>query len=248
MIIVTLIPILSDNYAYLIQGHDGTTAIIDPGQATPIITHCETHNIKPDMILITHHHWDHMDGVPDILDWHQCPLIGANRGLSRDNAPAKTRVSLPFERILKEGDTFTFGGEPVETLHTPGHTPEHLCFHFPQSKTLFSGDTLFAFGCGRLLDGTAEQMHSSLQKLAALPDDTKIYCGHEYTRANAEFCLTQTPKNTALQSRYEQIKATRAAGNPTIPFTLSSEKSTNPFLNTKNAAEFAALRKRKDNF
>ena len=248
MIQVTLIPILSDNYAFLLEADNGQTAIVDPGEAAPIVQVLKERNIKPDMILITHHHWDHMDGVPDMLSYHDCPLIGSDCNKSADNSPGKTLVRVPFERSLSEGDHFEFGGETVTIFDTPGHTPEHICFHFTQSGFVLAGDTLFAMGCGRILDGTHDQLYKSLQKLAALPDDTKVYCGHEYTLSNAKFCAHISPDNDGIQNRLAEVEAMRAADQKTVPSTIAIEKETNSFLHAKSATEFAALRNAKDRF
>jgi len=248
MINVTLIPILNDNYAYLLEADNGEIAIVDPGEAAPIIEYLETRKLKPNIILITHHHWDHMDGVPDMLAWHDCPLIGSDCDKSSDSSPAKTKVRVPFERVLSEGDKFEFGGEAVTILDTPGHTPEHICFHFTESGFVLSGDTLFAMGCGRVLDGTAEELYHSLQKLRALPVSTFVYCGHEYTLSNAQFCASAAPDNQTIKARLREVEDLRADNQPTIPSTIGLEKETNMFLHAKNAAEFAALRQAKDNF
>lgn len=246
MTTVHMVPILRDNYAYVLVGKDGTCGIVDPGEAGPIIQFLEAQNLKPDIILITHHHWDHMDGVPDMLAWHDCPLVGADRNGSRPNSPAKSRVDVPFERILNEQSDFEFGGERVRVLETPGHTPEHICFYFEESGFVLAGDTLFSMGCGRILDGTAEELWNSLQKLSALPDETLIYCGHEYTIANGKFCQGIEPNNQALQARMDEVRDQRRAKQPTIPVSLKMEKETNAFLRAGSAERFAELRLLKD--
>lgn len=227
MIDVTLIPILSDNYAFLLKADNGQIAIVDPGEADPIIALLEERNIKPDMILITHYHGDHVAGLTTLLDWHDCPVIGQNHD---------------------DCDRFEFADELCDVIPTPGHKSDHVCFHFPQSKTLFSGDTLFVMGCGRLLDGTAEELHSSLLTLSNLPDETKVYCGHEYTLSNARFCAHVAPDNQAIERRLAEIQTMRDKEHPTVPSTIGLEKATNVFLHAKSAAEFAALRKQKDQF
>ncbi len=248
MISVTLIPIIpnNQNYAYVLEAENGEVAVVDPGEAAPIISFLESKNIKPDVILITHHHWDHMDGAADMLAWHACPLIGSDPHKSSEHSPAKTKLRLPFARILNEEDDFEFGGERVEILDTPGHTPEHICFHFPESGFLLAGDIIFSMGCGRILDGRPEELFSSLQKIYALPDNTKIYCGHEYTLSNAEFCLNLDPENVALQKRLEDVKELSANDTPTIPTSLEMEKQTNLFLRAKTPEEFKKLRSLKD--
>ncbi len=227
MIYVHLIPILSDNYAFLLMADNGQTAIVDPGEADPIFTLLEERNIKPDMILITHYHGDHVAGLPALQERYDCPVIGKNHD---------------------DQEQFIFGNETCHIIQTPGHKSDHVCFHFPHSKILFSGDTLFVMGCGRVLDGTAEELYNSLQKLAALPDNTRVYCGHEYSLSNAEFCLHIAQENKAIQARLKEVSALRATDQPTIPSTIGLEKETNVFLHAKNSTEFAALRKRKDSF
>ena len=248
MITVTPIPVFSDNYAYVLRAVNGQVALVDPGQAAPVITYLEAHNLKPDMILVTHHHWDHFDGVPDILEWNSCPLIGADRNKSDENSPAKTRLKTPFDQILGASSDFSFGGEKMTIIEAPGHTPEHLCFYFENSQILMAGDVMFSLGCGRLLDGTAEEMWNSLQKLRQLPDDTQLYCGHEYTLSNAEFCVSIEPENAALIARAEEVKKLRAQNKPTLPVSLGTEKQTNLFLRAESAERFAELRSLKDNF
>jgi len=227
MIKVTLIPILSDNYAYLLEAENGDTAIVDPGEAAPIIEALNVRDIKPDMILITHYHGDHVAGLNALLEWHDCPIMGWDH----DNSPS-----------------FHFGGEAVTVIETPGHKRDHVCFHFPSSHILLSGDTLFVMGCGRVLDGTAEELFGSLQKLAGLPDETDVYCGHEYTLSNAEFCAHAAPDNPDIKARLDEVRHLRATNSPTIPSTIGLEKTTNVFLMAKSATEFAALRTLKDNF
>ena len=224
---LTLIPILSDNYSYLVEGN-GDIGIVDPGEAAPILSVLQARGLRPNFVLITHYHGDHVAGLDDVSDaYPDARVIGKNH---------------------EDLSAFDFGGERVDVIQTPGHKRDHVCFHFPDSAVLFSGDVLFAMGCGRLLDGTTEEMFGSLQKLSALPDETQVYCGHEYTLSNAEFCLAQAPDNDAIQKRYDAVKELRNVGKPTIPFTLKEEKETNLFLQAKSAAEFAALRHLKDNF
>ena len=239
MIHVHLIPIIphNDNYAYILEAENGEVAVVDPGEAGPLIDFLEQKKLKPNIILITHHHWDHIDGLADMLSWHSCPVAG----------PASETARIkPLDILLDERSDFSFGGERVQILETPGHTRGHICFYFPESQFLLAADTLFSMGCGRLFEGTAEQMFKSLQKIVALPDETLLYSGHEYTLSNAEFCLKQAPDNKALQSRYEEVKKLRADNKPTIPVSLGIEKQTNLFLMAETADEFAHLRALKD--
>ena len=236
MMNVTLIPILSDNYAYLLEAEDGAVAVLDPGEAGPVIEVLEDKNLKPDMILNTHHHSDHIGGNAEIKNKYGAQIIG----------PAKDKDRIGPDQGLREGDDFSFGGEQVQILETPGHTLGGICFYFPESKAVFTGDTLFVMGCGRVFEGTMEQMWDSLSKIMALPDETKIYCGHEYTQANGNFCLTVEPDNTDLQDRMKDIRALRDQGKPTIPSIIALEKKTNSFVRAGSAARFAEIRKEKD--
>jgi hydroxyacylglutathione hydrolase len=247
MITVSLIPILSDNYAFLLEADDGQVAIVDPGEAGPIIAALEAKDLKPDLIVVTHHHFDHMDGAADMLRWHDCPIVGADRGACPDN-PSRSRVDVPFTQVLDAGSAFSFGGEAVQVIEAPGHTPEHLCFYFAQSGFVLAGDVLFVMGCGRMVHGTAEVLYKSLQKLGALPDETVVYCGHEYTLGNATFAAHVQPDNAEIAARLDAVKALRDADTPTVPTTLAEEKRTNVFLNANSAADFAALRELKDSF
>ena len=227
MIDVTLVPILNDNYAYLLEG-DGEIGIVDPGEATPILEALKTRGLSLDTVFITHYHGDHIAGLDEIAAAYPDVKI---MGAKHDHA-----------------SSFAFAGEEVEVIETPGHKRDHVCFHFPKSQFVLSGDTLFAMGCGRVLDGTAEELYASLQKLAALPDETRVYCGHEYTLSNAKFCASVAPDDAAIMERYSEVQALRDEGKPTIPSTIGAEKASNVFLHAKSAAEFAALRTKKDSF
>lgn len=237
MITVTLIPVLDDNYAYVLEADNGDVAVVDPGAAGPVIEYLERKNLTPDLIFITHHHGDHIGGIPALQEWHRCKIAGPSSEMGRIEN---------MDILLDEFSAQTFGGESYDVLETPGHTKGHICIHFPESKLLFAGDTLFAMGCGRLFEGTAEQMWESFEKILALQDDTQIYCGHEYTLSNAEFCLKVEPENAELQARYENVKALRSKGKPTIPSTLKQEKETNVFLRAGNADTFGEYRLIKD--
>ena len=250
---VELIPIFSDNYVYRIAPRDGgPVAIVDPGQAAPVLDRLAATGDRVEWILITHHHPDHIGGVAELKEATGAKVAG----------PASERARIGgIDRPLQQGDHIRIAGERAEVIETPGHTAGHISYWFPQSRILFCADTLFSLGCGRLFEGTPATMWSSLEKLLRLPDETRVYCGHEYTQANARFALTIDPDNEALQRRAAEIDELRAAGKPTIPTTLGVERATNPFLRphdpairarlemapASNAEVFGEIRKRKDN-
>ena len=251
---IVTIPCLSDNYAFL--AHDavsGQTALIDAPEPGPILAALDARNWKLSHVLLTHHHWDHVDGLAGILEHHSAKVIGAAADAHR----------LPhLDLQVREGDTFEIGGEPVHVLDVSGHTIGHIAFYMPESTAVFTADSLMALGCGRLFEGTPAQMWASLGKLAALPDETIVCSGHEYTQSNAKFAITVDPDNAALQQRTKDIDRARAAGEPTVPSTLALEKATNPFLratdpgiktqlgmeNADPVSVFAEIRARKDRF
>ncbi len=247
-------PCLSDNYSYLVHDPDtGLTATIDTPEAGPINAALEQKGWTLTHILNTHHHFDHAGSNEALKAQWGCTIVG-----SRDDAARIPGIDIE----VGDGDSFQFGEHQVQVFDVSGHTIGHIAFYFPDSSTLFSGDALFALGCGRLFEGTPEQMWTSLQKLIDLPDDTVVYCAHEYTQANAAFALSVEPQNAALQARSKEIDALRAEGKPTVPSTIGLEKETNPFL--RPASEvlqknlnmvgddlvevFAETRRRKDNF
>ncbi|WP_108835531.1 hydroxyacylglutathione hydrolase [Tateyamaria sp. Alg231-49] len=251
---IRTIPCLSDNYAYLAHDPDtGATAAIDIPEAGPIIAVLAETGWTLSDILITHHHYDHVDGLADLLAAHPARVIGSA-------ADAHRLPTLDVE--VNEGDTVRIGNEIGTVIDVSGHTINHIAFHFPDSAALFTADSLMALGCGRVFEGTKPQMHASLQKLAALPGDTVVYSGHEYTAANAKFALTIDPDNPALISRVRDVTEKRANGIATVPSLLSEELATNPFLRANdpavqsqmgmtgaNAADvFTEIRTRKDNF
>ncbi len=251
---IVTIPCLSDNYAFLAHDSEGgDTAVIDVPEAKPILAALKKRGWRPTHVLLTHHHWDHVDGLAELLESFPATVIGAAADAHR----------LPALDIkVSEGDKFQIGGEPVEVLDVSGHTVGHIAFHMPQSSAVFTADSLMALGCGRLFEGSAPQMWRSLNKLAALPDETLVCSGHEYTQANANFAKTIEPQNLELQKRITDIAEARAAGKPTVPSILALEKATNPFLRAAEpgiqanlgmagadpAAVFAEIRARKDSF
>jgi hydroxyacylglutathione hydrolase len=243
-----------DNFGVLI--HDpksGQTALIDAPQEAPILAAIERTGWMPAMILTTHHHADHVEANLALKDRFKLRIVG----------PEAEKAKIPgIDETVEQGSVVPFGDEKVEVIFTPGHTAGHVSYHFPQSKVLFAADTLFALGCGRLLECPPPVMFDSLKKLAVLPPGTAVYCGHEYTLSNARFALTIDPTNEALQARAKKIEALRAEGKPTLPTTIGEELATNPFLrwadpairknlgmeNASDADVFAEIRKRKDNF
>ncbi len=253
---VLTVPAFADNYLWLI--HNGTqAAVVDPGDAGPILAALKEHGLSLVAILLTHHHADHAGGVPALLERFSVPVYGP----TRDSIPT---VTTP----LKEGDQVTLPelGLNLAVLDVPGHTKGHIAYVEKEQGWLFCGDTLFAAGCGRLFEGTPAQMTNSLAKLAALPDETAVYCAHEYTLSNLRFALEVEPENPAIAERYRTEQAKRDQHIPTVPSSIALEKLTNPFLryaqtqimrrlheagklNTPDPVEsFAALREWKNNF
>ena len=228
------------NYIWLLE--DTTTqevVVIDPTDADLVTAFCEQHQLHLKQIWLTHWHRDHTDGVQALLAEQNLPVFGP-----RDELSKISFISNP----LQHNDHFHFNALKVEIIATPGHTLGHIVYFIEEIDTLFCGDTLFAMGCGRLFEGTAEQMYHSLNRLAALPIQTKVYCTHEYTLANAEFALTIEPHNVALQERIKEVKALRDAEQITLPSTIELELETNPFLRTESAEDFARIRALKDQF
>lgn len=256
MLGVLTVPAFDDNYLWLI--HDGSSAaVVDPGDAGPILDTLATHGLSLVAILLTHHHADHTGGVPRLLQHAQVPVFGP----AHDNIAAVTRP-------LVEGDIATIAelSLSLSVLDVPGHTRGHIAYVALEQPWLFCGDTLFAGGCGRLFEGTPAQMRASLAKLAALPDATQVFCAHEYTMANLRFALAAEPGNVSLTERIGREQAKRDHGQPTVPSTIGMEKSTNPFLRDREpaiidrliaenrlvgrepTATFAALREWKNNY
>lgn len=215
-------PLLDDNYGVLIHDADGgVTASIDAPDADDIAAACRDKGWQLTHILVTHHHADHVQGIKELKAATGCTVIG----------PKGEAAKVPaLDKAVGEGDVFALGRAQVHVLSTPGHTLGHIAYWIPAIGTAFVGDTLFAMGCGRIFEGTPEMMWTSLQKLAALPPATRIYCGHEYTLSNARFALGIEPDNEALKARLAEVEQLRAAGKPTLPTRIDRELETNPFL------------------
>ncbi|EIC30553.1 MULTISPECIES: hydroxyacylglutathione hydrolase [Methylomicrobium] len=254
MLEIVQIPVLADNYIYLI--HDPVsrnTAVVDPAEARPVLDVLASKGWQLTYILNTHHHGDHVGGNLELQQQTGCRII----------APSADRHRIPgIDLGVSEGDTISLGNHTARVMSTPGHTLGHVVYHFAEDRLLFCGDTLFVMGCGRLFEGSAEQMWESLQRLKALPADTQIYCTHEYTQNNGRFALTVEPDNPALIEKMRQVDELRTRGLPTVPSTIGEELATNPFfrenslsiqetIRLRDAAPvrvFAEIRRLKDRF
>ena len=254
MVEVHVVPALVDNYIHVFHdGAHGVTAVVDPGEASPVRAFLGERGWRLTHILATHHHGDHIGGIADLRADSHAMLIGPKAEMDR----------IPeMDATYGEDDSFTLGSQTVRVFDTPGHTRGHCAFFMEQARLLFSGDTLFSLGCGRLFEGTPAQMWDSLLKLRALPGETRVYCGHEYTASNVRFALSIDPENLALKARADDVAALRARGQATVPSRLWEEVAANPFLRADDPAlaarfgltgaahadVFAAIRKAKDDF
>lgn len=251
---VVVVPCRTDNYAYLLRdGATGKVGLVDAPEAAPIAAALDERGWGLDLILLTHHHDDHVAGVAELRRAHGAEVIGP---------ASETHRMPPLDRGVKEGDTVALGESVADVLEVPGHTTGHIAFHFAGAEALFSADSLMVMGCGRVFEGTMPQMWQSLEKMAALPDATMVYSGHEYTESNARFALSVDANNAALKERVAEIAAVRKKGAPTVPASLELEKRTNPFLRVADTAfrtelgmadlpaaqVFAEMRRRKDAF
>jgi hydroxyacylglutathione hydrolase len=234
------VPALSDNYIWL--AHDeasGETVVIDPAEAAPVLEAAAARSWRITQIWNTHWHPDHTGGNAAIQAETGCVITG----------PAAEAARIPtLDRQVREGDRVRLGALEAEVIEVPAHTVGHIAYHFDSEQVVFVGDTLFAMGCGRLFEGTAEQMHSNMRRLAHLPSETSVYCAHEYTLSNARFAVTVEPENEALAHRMAEVEAARAAGKATVPTTIALELATNPFMRAESVEEFAERRRGKDNF
>ena len=235
---IVAVPAFADNYLWLIHDlESGETAVVDPGDPAPVLAEAERRGWRIGKILNTHWHPDHTGGNLTIKQATGATIIG----------PAGENGRVPgLDVALKEGDRASIGRHEAEIWEVPGHTIGHIAYIFRDDRVAFVGDTLFAMGCGRLFEGTPAQMHANLQRLAALPEETRVYCGHEYTLANARFAITVDPDNTALADRLARVEAARDRGEVTLPTTIGEERATNPFIRAASVEEFARLRSLKD--
>ena len=234
---VWLIPVLRDNYVFVLQ-RGREAVVVDPAVDQPVAAALKARDLQLQAILHTHHHSDHIGGTPGLLQvWPQAQVIAA--------AADRSRIPLQTKGV-GDGDSFQLLGETIKVLAVPGHTRAHLAYWLPGSGHLFCGDTLFAAGCGRLFEGSAEQMHTSLQRLGALPAATQVWCAHEYTEGNLRWASAVAPNDGPIADRLDQVLQQRAAGHSTVPTSIGLEKSTNLFVRASTAAELAALRGHKD--
>ena len=246
---INIIPCLSDNYAYIINDEKtNTVGVVDPSESLPIINFLKKENLKLNYILNTHHHYDHIGGNIELKKMYNVKIVGF----------INDRHRIPgIDIMLKDNEKWVFGNSRVNVMHIPGHTLGHICFYFEKEKIIFTGDTLFSLGCGRIFEGTHKQMLKSLEKIKNLPKETKIYCGHEYTYKNAEFCMKYDKDNISLQKKFQKVKKLRSQNLPTIPTNIEEELKSNIFLrcnqndlkiklNMKNEEDFKVFKKVRD--
>lgn len=236
---IHIVPILRDNYCYLIEGSNKECIIVDPGQTKPVQAAIESAHLRPTLILNTHHHADHVAGNKELKDAYQIPVI----------VPEEEFHRIPHaDKGVSDGETIEQSGIKLNVIATPGHTYGHVSFYAPDLNALFCGDVIFSLGCGRLVEGTPSQMWGTLDRLKKLPPATQIYGGHEYTEQNGAFALRENPGHPPLAARMDEVKKLRTNAQPTFPVTLAQELETNPFLMAGSEQEFAELRAAKDKF
>jgi hydroxyacylglutathione hydrolase len=237
---IEIIPCLKDNYSYLIiDEKKKTSCVIDPSESNPIIEYLEKNKIDLKFILNTHHHFDHVGGNKKLKEKYKAQVIGFKEDKNR----------IPdIDILVDDQEIWKYENFETKIMHIPGHTLGHICFYFYNDRSVFTGDTLFSLGCGRLFEGTYAQMYESLQKIKNLPQDTRVYCGHEYTIQNSNFCITHDKNNQNLKKKIEEIKKKSQNNLPTIPSTIKDELECNIFLRSDNIENFSKLRDLKDNF
>ena len=237
---IQTIPCLQDNYAYLIIDEKKSTAcVIDPSESEPIIEFLETHKIKLKFILNTHHHYDHVGGNQELKKKYGASVLGYK--WDKERIPE-------IDVLLNDQEVWKYENFETKIIHIPGHTLGHICFHFYKDNSVFTGDTLFSLGCGRIFEGTYSQMFDSLMKLKSLPKNTKIFCGHEYTKENSKFCIIHDKNNKKLKAKINDMEIKLKEGLPSIPSTIQDELDCNIFLRSDNVETFSKLRDLKDNF
>lgn len=253
---IITIPALGDNLMYLVQYDGNDSFVVDPGDASPVLRILKKHGLNLGAILLTHHHWDHMGGASELKCKTGCEVIAAYGGRSRD-----------VDKVVEDGQILAMGNEKVEVLATPGHTQTSVCYYMQPSNDiqkgmLWTGDTLFVGGCGRIFECNPQTMWDSLLKLTSLPDDTLVYCGHDYTLENYEFAFSIEPDNEIVKQRLDEVRQAKRRGEQTVTSSISQEKSTNSFLradtpelraaldmkDARAVEVFAELRRRKDVF
>ena len=237
---IEIISCLQDNYSYLIIDETNNNAcVVDPSEANPVINFVEKKNVNLKYILNTHHHFDHIGGNADLKKKYNSTVVGYKHDAKR----------IPgIDILVDDNQIWKADNFEAKIMHIPGHTTGHISFYFFNEKLIFTGDTLFSLGCGKIFEGTYEQMFSSLNKLKKLPEDTMIYCGHEYTLQNSKFCISHDSNNLNLQNKIKKIKENLNNNMPTIPTILKDELECNIFLRAKNVESFSKLRDLKDNF
>ena len=240
MIEIARIPVLSDNYVWLVhEAGSGETAVVDPAVAPPILAEAAARGWRITQIWNTHWHPDHVGGNAELKAATGCTVIG----------PAAEAERIPtLDRQVTEGDLVRLGATAATVIEVPAHTAGHIAFHLPGEAIVFVGDTLFAMGCGRLLEGTPAQMFANMARLGALPGETRVYCAHEYTQANGRYALLAEPGNGAIAARLAEVDAMRLRGEATVPTTIALERATNPFMRAATVAELAERRAAKDGF
>ena len=237
---IQTIPCLQDNYSYLIIDEESNIAcVVDPSEADPVIEYLEKTQIKLKFILNTHHHYDHVGGNLELKKRYGASVVGYQG--DKERIPG-------IDILVSDQQTWKYKNFEAKIIHIPGHTLGHVCFYFYKDESAFTGDTLFSLGCGRLFEGTYEQMFNSLKKLKELPNNTKVFCGHEYTLQNSKFCIAHDENNENLKNKINNIKIKLKSGLSTIPSTIKDELECNIFLRSHNVETFSKLRDLKDNF